>query len=136
MKHTTEEAIAALKKIGWRLSNQRWHAPKGKRYPKLYVEVGLSLREACSIECIETFVLKDTVSVNKKQRTKKAVKPQFISNPTIVEIIESERGWGQKVDEVRAFASRKEAEDFVKDFNSANTSETVPDWYMVARIVR
>ena len=54
---------------------------------------------------------------------------------TKVEIIESERGWGQKVDSLKEFDSLKEAEDFVRKYNSKNTKDTVPDWYMYARIV-
>lgn len=52
-----------------------------------------------------------------------------------VEIIESERGWGSKVDEVKFFTSRDEAEAFCKNFNKDNNLDYVPDWYMVARIV-
>lgn len=51
-----------------------------------------------------------------------------------VELIESERGWGQRLDEVREFPSREEAEAFVAEFNSKNNETTVPDWYMYARI--
>lgn len=49
-----------------------------------------------------------------------------------VEIIESERGWGQKVEEVKFFDNQQEAEAFVQEFNSQNTETTVPDWYMYA----
>ena len=49
-----------------------------------------------------------------------------------VDIIESERGWGQKVDEVKYFSNEVEAKEFVKLFNSKNTSNNVPDWYMYA----
>ena len=49
-----------------------------------------------------------------------------------VAIIESERGWGQKVDEVKEFDDYDEAKDFVIEYNSRNTSDTVPDWYMMA----
>ena len=52
-----------------------------------------------------------------------------------VAVVESERGWGQKIDEIKDFNSREEAEEFVKEFNSHNTSETVPDWYMFAEIM-
>ena len=55
---------------------------------------------------------------------------------TTVHIIESERGWGSKVDEVKKFPSLEEAEAFVTEFNSHNTEETVPDWYMRAEVVR
>ena len=51
-----------------------------------------------------------------------------------VVIIESERGWGQKVDEVRYFDNLAEAEAFVKKFNAGNNLGVVPDWYMYAEI--
>jgi len=49
-----------------------------------------------------------------------------------VEIIESERGWGSKVDEVKFFDNEQEAKDFCKIYNSKNTEKVVPDWYMYA----
>ena len=49
-----------------------------------------------------------------------------------VNIIESERGWGQKVDEVREFDSYDEAYSFVKEYNKKNNHPSVPDWYMYA----
>lgn len=49
-----------------------------------------------------------------------------------VTIIESERGWGQRVDEVKRFDTLADAEAFVKEFNSGNTELVAPDWYMVA----
>lgn len=52
-----------------------------------------------------------------------------------VAIIESERGWGQRVDEIRKFNTRKAAEAFVRKYNAQNDKPTVPDWYMYARIV-
>lgn len=58
-----------------------------------------------------------------------------------VEIIESERGWGSKVDEVKYFEAEtseealKVANEFCKNYNSKNTEEVVPDWYMYARVV-
>lgn len=51
-----------------------------------------------------------------------------------VQIIESERGWGQKVDSVKTFPSLKKAEAFIKKFNAKNNEAVVPDWYMYARI--
>jgi hypothetical protein len=53
---------------------------------------------------------------------------------TKVLIIESERGWGQKIDEVKYFNTRQEALDFCKEFNKDNTADVAPDWYMVAMI--
>lgn len=54
---------------------------------------------------------------------------------TRVLIIESEKGWGQKVDAVMDFDSYDEAENYVRDYNRANNPEgPTPDWYMYARI--
>lgn len=53
-----------------------------------------------------------------------------------VNIIESERGWGQRVDEVKEFETLEIAEAFCREFNAENTEETVPDWYMRAEVVR
>jgi len=55
-----------------------------------------------------------------------------------VYIIESERGWGQRVDEVKQFPSHKKAEVFVHSYNKKyNPPRTqVPDWYMYAVIER
>lgn len=50
-----------------------------------------------------------------------------------VTIIESERGWGQRVDDVKEFKSYEEAKRFQLDFNKQNDEDFVPDWYMVAR---
>jgi hypothetical protein len=49
--------------------------------------------------------------------------------------IESERGWGAKVDEVLQFNTKDEAEQFVEKFNSQNDLDYVPDWYMYAALV-
>lgn len=49
-----------------------------------------------------------------------------------VYVMESERGWGQRVDEVKHFTSKQEAEEFKKEFNSQNNLDHVPDWYMYA----
>jgi hypothetical protein len=49
-------------------------------------------------------------------------------------LIESERGWGQRVDEVREFKTEKARDNFIKKFNAQNTapSAPAPDWYMYA----
>ncbi len=47
-------------------------------------------------------------------------------------LVEYERGWGSKVDEVLYFDNEPEAREYVRDFNSKNTATEVPDWYMVA----
>jgi hypothetical protein len=54
---------------------------------------------------------------------------------TTVQIIESERGWGQKVDATHYFDDREAAEAFCKDYNKDNKPGPAPDWYMIARIV-
>lgn len=50
-----------------------------------------------------------------------------------VDIIESERGWGSKIDESKYFNTKEEASKFSSEYNNTyNTSSTVPDWYMYA----
>lgn len=54
-----------------------------------------------------------------------------------VEIIESERGWGSKVDEVKEFRTEAEARAFVKEYNDKYNPPLAitPDWYMIAKYV-
>ncbi len=54
---------------------------------------------------------------------------------TVVHVIESDRGWGTKIYEVKDFDTRNDAEAFVKKFNKRNNKTKVPDWYMYATIV-
>lgn len=49
-----------------------------------------------------------------------------------VDIIESERGWGQKVEDTVFFDSEEEAKAYVKNYNKDNNLPYVPDWYMYA----
>lgn len=50
-----------------------------------------------------------------------------------VNIIESERGWGSKIDETLYFDNEEEARQYAIDYNNKyNTAKEVPDWYMVA----
>ncbi len=51
-----------------------------------------------------------------------------------VNIWEYERGWGSKVEDVLEFDTLEEAQTFIKDYNSKNTLDVVPDWYMTARL--
>mgnify|MGYP000623760698 CR=1 FL=1 len=54
---------------------------------------------------------------------------------TTVAIIESEAGWGQKVDELIDFDTYEEAENFVSEYNTKyNSQKKVPGWYMMAQI--
>lgn len=51
-----------------------------------------------------------------------------------VDIVEYERGWGSKIDETLYFDNESEAREYAKEYNNKyNTSNTVPDWYMVAQ---
>lgn len=52
-----------------------------------------------------------------------------------VDIIESERGWGQRVDETLYFDNEAEAREYCRQFNSRNTEAVAPDWYMRADYV-
>lgn len=49
-------------------------------------------------------------------------------------IIEYERGWGIKVDEVRNFNTKEERDAFVKDYNEKYNppSDNPPEWAMYA----
>jgi hypothetical protein len=50
-------------------------------------------------------------------------------------IIESERGWGTRVDETKEFPTREEAYQFCKEYNNKyNPPGGSPDWYMYARM--
>lgn len=49
-----------------------------------------------------------------------------------VDIIESERGWGTKVDETKYFDNEPEAIEFCEKYNSKNPPGPAPDWYMQA----
>ena len=49
-----------------------------------------------------------------------------------VDIIESERGWGQKKDGEYFFETIEEADKFVAKYNSQNTEKEVPDYYTYA----
>lgn len=46
-----------------------------------------------------------------------------------VEVIESERGWGQKVDDTYYYATKEQADAKVKSVNAENTLPSAPDVY-------
>jgi hypothetical protein len=53
-----------------------------------------------------------------------------------VDIIESERGWGQKIDETIYFDNEAEARTYAINYNNKyNNLDYVPDWYMRAEYV-
>lgn len=47
-----------------------------------------------------------------------------------VAVIESERGWGSKIDDWMICLTNEDAQNFQKEFNSANNKDVFPDWYM------
>lgn len=49
-----------------------------------------------------------------------------------IEIIESEAGWGQRLDETKYFETYEEAEKFMKEYNKKNNLSQVPNWHMYA----
>ena len=50
-----------------------------------------------------------------------------------VDIIESERGWGSKIDDSLYFDNEEEARQYAKEYNEKyNPPGPVPDWYMFA----
>ena len=60
-----------------------------------------------------------------------------VMSKTIVNIIESEAGWGSKIDEKVPFNTYDEALTFCKDYNTTHNSDgngSTPEWYMYAVI--
>ena len=55
---------------------------------------------------------------------------------TKVYIIESERGWGQRVDKVLEFKTPQEAEKYCREYNDKHNPPmaATPDWYMYAQM--
>ena len=49
-----------------------------------------------------------------------------------VDIIESERGWGTKIIDIKFFDKETEAKDFQKETNKDNPGHFVPDYYIQA----
>ena len=74
----------------------------------------------------------ETIAAGPNERCVRAL----LENEMKVLIIESERGWGQKIDEVKEFATREEAEKFCREYNDKYNPpmDSAPDWYMYARM--
>jgi hypothetical protein len=47
-----------------------------------------------------------------------------------IAVIESETGWGRKIDDWMVCLSTEDAKAFEKEFNAENKSSSAPDWYM------
>ena len=47
-----------------------------------------------------------------------------------IAVIESEAGWGRKIDDWMVCLSTEDAKAFEKEFNSENKQSSAPDWYM------
>ena len=53
-----------------------------------------------------------------------------------VAIIESEAGWGQRIDEIKIFKNKGLAVSWANRYNKKyNNKKEVPSWYMFARII-
>lgn len=52
----------------------------------------------------------------------------------MVIMLESEKGWGERIDDVLYFSQYEVASDFVKKYNNKwNDFDSVPDWYIQAQ---
>ncbi len=49
-----------------------------------------------------------------------------------IPVIESEKGWGRKIDDYMVCMTVEDAELFRGEFNSTNDKDNVPEWYMAA----
>jgi hypothetical protein len=49
-----------------------------------------------------------------------------------IAVLESEKIWGAKIDDWMVCLTIEDALKFKEEFNSKNTSNSVPDWYMIA----
>jgi len=47
-----------------------------------------------------------------------------------IALIESERGWGRKIDDWMVCLTVEDAKKFEEEFNSKNTDSVAPDWYL------
>lgn len=52
-----------------------------------------------------------------------------------VEIIESEAGWGSKIEDMKYFTSDEKAKEYVEKYNKKYNPpcDSVPSWYMYAK---
>lgn len=94
-----------------------------KRIPNAIIEVKKNAKN------IHKYVFPKLVKHGMKfKRSKKPPTPMH----TVVRIpvIESEKGWGRKIDDYMVCLTIEDAKKFEVEFNSKNMAKTVPDWYM------
>jgi hypothetical protein len=54
----------------------------------------------------------------------------------VVHMIESEAGWGRKIDEIKKFDTEQQAKNFVKKYNDKyNNKPVAPEWYIKAEYI-
>ncbi len=68
----------------------------------------------------------------KKTRVEKKAAP--VKKPWKVDVIESERGWGSKVDETHEFETKELADKFMLETNAKNNLPYTPDIYWYATL--
>jgi hypothetical protein len=66
---------------------------------------------------------------------RKPLKPTKTKPLVKVVVLEYERDWGQRVEEIRWFRTERSADAFVEKHNAKNTEDTVPDVYWRAEKV-
>ncbi len=52
----------------------------------------------------------------------------------VVEVVEHERGWGQRLIDSIEFVSEEKAQAYINEINSHNTASEAPDTYIEAHI--
>lgn len=73
---------------------------------------------------IDNFITYIIVLVKEKKMAKELYVKRYR-----VDVIESERGWGQKIDDQVYFDTLEEAKAYQKEVNSKNNLDYVPDIY-------
>jgi len=67
-----------------------------------------------------------------KKKDYLCVKNKNMSNLAVkIAVLESESGWGRKIDDWMVCLSNEDAKAFQIEFNSENKESTTPDWYMM-----
>ena len=110
----------------------------GEEYPN-YESFNKQAREVASIRDSSKIIIISITELSKedfdsfyRKETQTENQEDIISLMTVAKIpvIESEAGWGRKIDDYMVCLTKKDAEKFRKEFNSHNTSKTAPGCYM------